>query len=419
VSMFEISNILVYILLFGALYFEVFLLIVFLENRKQHTQAAHTSFARLPSVSIIVPCYNEEHTVEKTIHSLLNLNYPKHKIKIIAVNDGSTDNTAHILDRFSNHPQVTTLHKENGGKHTALNFALLHVSSELVGCLDADSFVHTDALIHIVPHFNDDTIKAVTPAIKVYRPNNLLQYIQKAEYEMSIFIRKVFSHIDSVLVTPGPFSIFRTDVFRVIGNYRHAYNTEDLEIALRLHKHHFKIGNAHTALVYTTTPATIRSLCRQRIRWTYGFMKNSLEYRSLYFKKEYGHFGMFILPFTALSIFSALFFAGFFLVNMIRGLMTIFVELQAVGLGLVGRFQFDLFFINTESMLFLVYVIVLITLLLLAIGKRLGAERRYWSFDMFYYLFLYGFLAPLWLGAAVYNLTFAKETSWAAEKSIR
>jgi len=418
----DIPNVIVHVLLFVGLYFEVFLLMTFLDHtsviRRQSVQSGK-KLEYYPSVSIIVPCYNEEKTMVSTILSLLELDYPKDKLSILIVNDGSTDNSAHVLTRFWGHSQITVFHKENGGKYSALNFALQHVQSELVGCLDADSFVDHNALVEIVQYFTNTSVMAVTPAIKVHEPRNIIQHIQKAEYELGIFIRKTFAFLDGLLVTPGPFSIFRTTVFAELGGYREAYNTEDFEIALRMQSNHYKIENAHHAFVYTAAPPTFKKLFRQRLRWTYGFLKNATDYRHMYFKKQYGNLGMFILPITTLSIFSALYFTGMLLVSLFSLVATKVVEIQAVGFGLTGNFSFALFFINTRSMLFIIYTLVLLTLLLIIIGRRLSTERRLISFDLVYYLFLYGLMAPFWLVAAVYNAVLSRQTSWIEEKGIR
>ena len=96
------------------------------------------------------------------------------------------------------------------------------------------------------------------------------------------------SLVNAIHVTPGPFSIFRKEVFDKIGKYKHAHTTEDIEIALRMQKHHMKIENAPDAYVYTNTPKTVKSLYKQRKRWIYGFIQNALDYRGLFFKKKYG-----------------------------------------------------------------------------------------------------------------------------------
>ena len=355
----------IHVLLFLGLYFEVFLLITFLGERPRTEKLIQHTIRRYPSVSIIVPCYNEERTITKTILSLLSLDYPEDKLRIVVVNDGSTDGSADMLARFSSHPQVTIFHKENGGKHSALNFALTYVQTELVGGLDADSFVDTRALKEMVPYFDEEKVMAVTPAIKIFEPRNVVQRIQKAEYELSIFFRKTFAFLDGLLVTPGPLSIFRVTVFEELGGYRAAHNTEDFEIALRMQSNHYKIENAHRAHVYTVGPQTFKKLFKQRLRWTYGFIKNIMDYRHLYFKKRYGNFGMFILPLTTLSLFSALYFTVFFIISIVNRTLTKIVEFQAVGLGLTGNFSFEWFYVNTQSFLFLTYILATLTFFLI------------------------------------------------------
>ena len=196
--------------------------------------------------------------------------------------------------------------KENGGKHTALNFGLSQSKSELIGCLDADSYVDKDALKHIVQYFEDKQTMAVTPSVKIYQPKNILQMIQSVEYGWGIFIRKVLAYLGALYVTPGPFSIFRREVFEKIGSYRHAHNTEDLEIALRMQAHHMKIANAHNARVYTVAPDTLKKLYKQRLRWTFGFIKNVIDYKFIFFRKQYGNLGIFILPMASVSIISGI-----------------------------------------------------------------------------------------------------------------
>lgn len=116
----------------------------------------------------MVPCFNEERTVEATVNSLLSLDYPKEKLSLVLIDDGSTDSTWATLKKFEHHPQIQIFSKENGGKHSALNFALEKIDADLVGCLDADSFVDADALKKIIPYFDDSEVMAVTPSIKVH-----------------------------------------------------------------------------------------------------------------------------------------------------------------------------------------------------------------------------------------------------------
>lgn len=415
----EIMNLGVHICLFITLYFEVFLLMTFLEANPLKTLAEirHRTPQRFPTVSIFVPCYNEERTVAKTVLSLLSLDYPKEKLKILVIDDGSTDSTWKIMQRFKSNRQVELHRKENGGKHTALNYGLAQTQSELVGCLDADSFVAANALQEIVKSFEDPAVMAVTPSIQPTKPTNLIQLIQKAEYSLSVFIRRTFAHLDGIFITPGPFSIFRREVFEKIGNYKAAHNTEDLEFGLRMQMHHFKIDNAPSAHVFTNTPKTLGALFRQRLRWTYGFLKNSHDYRHLFFRPRYGNLGMFVLPIASIAIFSALYFAAVLIYSLGTQLVRKMVEVQTIGIQAPELgFNFDWFFLPTGSTIFLILSILVITVQLTLIGKRLSDQSLKWPFDIVAYIFLYGFLAPWWLARAVYNASRGAQSSWTAER---
>lgn len=402
--------------LFISLFFEVFLLITYLEVReeiKREDKHLEKGISVFPSVSVIVPVWNEEKTIMGTVNSLLALDYPKDKLKLILVDDGSTDGTWEVMSRFKDHPQFSIFKKENGGKHTAVNFALERVDTDLVGCLDADSFVAPDALRKIIPYFDDETVMAVTPSIKIHEPKGVLQFIQKTEYSWSIFLRRMLSSLGALYVTPGPFSIFRTRVFAELGNYRHAHMTEDMEMAMRMQKNHYKIVNSHGAHVYTVAPAKLRALVKQRVRWSYGFLNNAFDYRSLFFKKEYGHFGMFIMPIATLSAFTSLAMVSRILVSWVSSIWDSIVRFQAV--GFTGKFSlpsFDWYFINTGVLPIVVITALALTLVILFISIRMADGKFRLSRGLFYYLFLYVFLTPLWLVQSLFKTIFRGRVSW-------
>ena len=303
----DIGAAVIYASMFLALYFEVFLLISFFEKRPRAKTAALPR--QFPTVAIVVPCYNEERTIAGTLDSLLALQYPTDKLSIVVVNDGSTDRTAQIAKTYAaSHPNICFFDKANGGKYTALNYAIERTQTDIIGCLDADSFVAPDALVEVVKRFESEPdIMAITPAMKVYRPRNLLELMQAVEYTFGIFYKKMFDNISAINVLPGPFSLYRRDVFSIVGFFRHAHNTEDMEIAFRMHAHGLRIGNAHTAHVYTTVPKTLRALIRQRTRWSQGFLQNSRDYAYMYFNRTYGNFGMIALPFGLAAFMAGLY----------------------------------------------------------------------------------------------------------------
>ncbi|PIR40242.1 MAG: hypothetical protein COV33_00795 [Candidatus Zambryskibacteria bacterium CG10_big_fil_rev_8_21_14_0_10_34_34] len=406
------SEIITHIFLFIALYLEVFFLITYFEFRdKEHNLLILKIPKKWPSVSIIVPAWNEENTVLKTIFSLLKINYPKNKLSIIVVDDGSTDNTWKVVQRFVRNKQVKLLRKENGGKYTALNYALCHIDTELVGCLDADSYVHPEALKRIVAKFEDIEMMAVTPSIKIFEPKGILGFIQKGEYIFGIFLKKVFYHLNALYITPGPFSIFRKSVFDKIGHYRHAYNTEDIEIAMRMQRNGLKIGNVHNAFVYTVAPNTVKTLFKQRLRWAYGFLQNAIDHRDMFFKLQYGHLGIIVLPAAGFSFLSTLYFFGAIIFDWLNSFIVAIKKIATIGLSF-PKFNFDLFYVNTNLIVFVSIIAVVGTIFMIVTARKLAEEKTKFGLDSILFILLYTLIAPFWMLKALYNVAFAKETKW-------
>lgn len=403
-----------YPFLFLSMFFQVLLLISFFENKKKFDEEDYRKLEHFPTVAVAVPCWNEERTLPATLDSLLALDYPKDRLSIFIVDDGSTDRTLAIAEEYAvRYPSIiTAVHKINGGKHTAVNLALEHSTSDLFGCLDADSFVAPHTLKAIVSYFDrDKTIMAVTPCIHIRHPKSFVQRMQAIEYLMGVFVRKAFGSLDAIQVTPGPFSIFKKEVFQKIGNYHKAHNTEDFEITLRMHKAHLKIANSHKALVYTVGPATARGFFYQRLRWARGFLENAIDYKELFFKKEYGNFGMFTLPMAFMFVFYGLYAALFAFYNGGKSLLQMFDRWMTVGI----HFQppaFDLFYFNTNVMSFLVMVMFTMFLLVLYISNTLTDDRQqfYKNFPVFFVI--YPFFVPLYLGRAVFDTFFKQKNVW-------
>lgn len=411
----SVSEIINYIFLFIALFVEVFFLITYFEVREKEEKESQTvkipDPAKLPSVSIIVPVWNEEMTVLKTIFSLLKLNYPKEKLSLLIIDDGSTDNTWKVIQRFKRNKQVRLIHKENGGKYTALNYGLSLIDSDLVGCLDADSFVHPEALRRIAAKFQDPQVMAVAPSVKIFEPKSILGLMQKAEYMFGIFLRKVFSHLNAIYITPGPFSIFRRSVFQKIGGYRHAHNTEDMEIAMRMQKNKMKITHASDAFIYTVAPTSLRALIKQRLRWVYGFLKNAFDYRDMFLRPQYGNLGMVVLPAAGFSFISTVYFFGSMIVGWAKSVVTTIKEISTIGLSW-GGFNFDLFYLSTDVFVFVSLVAVVGTLFIIVTSRKIAEEDGRFGFDSILFLLLYTSIAPLWMTRALYDVVFSRGNKW-------
>ncbi len=404
----------IYLCLFLGLYFEVFLFISFFEKVPTAKTPSHPK--RYPSVSMIVPCFNEEKTLAGTVESLLGMDYPKDKLEILIVDDGSSDQTQKIGEALAKtHPQVQFFSKENGGKWTALNFGIPLSHGELVGCLDADSFVAQDALLEVVKKFEDSPkADAMVPAMKVLGPRNLLELMQSAEYTFGIFVKKTFDNLAAISVLPGPFSIYRRGVFDKIGLFKHAHNTEDMEMAFRMHANHLHIENAHTAVVYTKVPNTLRKLLKQRTRWSQGFLQNSSDYSHLYFNPKFGDFGVLVLPFGLALFLGALYSTGYLLYRVLSTLITKGLDVWASGVFVWPTLSLEhlsWFYLNTSMLTFLIIITVGMTFIAILIGRKI-AGAHFGLGTLLSYFMLYGFIAPLWLARAAWGTLWSKETVW-------
>lgn len=419
----DFFNAFLYGSLFLSLFFEVFLLITYFEVREELKRentlvAARCSGASpvsfYPSVTVIVPCFNEEKTVTATVNSILALDYPQDKLVITIVDDGSTDGTWQVIQKFAHDPRIKLLQKTNeGSKHHAVNAALANVSTDLVGCLDADSFVTPLALKQIIPYFDDPSVMAVTPSIKIHEPKGILQYIQKVEYMWSIFLRRMLSALGALYVTPGPFSIFRTQVFRDLGGYKRAHLTEDMEMAMRMQKNHYKIVNSHNAHVYTVAPKKLKALVKQRVRWTYGFLNNAIDYRELFFNKRYGNMGLFIMPIATLSMGTSLVMVSRLVGEFLSNAWKYVTRLEVAGFSTKFSWpSFDWYFFNTGTVSLLVGMALLLTLFIIVLAIRMADGRFRLSRALFYYLFIYAFLTPLWLVQTLWKTALRREVSW-------
>lgn len=410
------ADYIVYPFLFVGLYFEVFLLLTFLSAPARIRRARQASTAT-PPVALIIPCWNEEHTVAGTVRSVLALDYPKDKLKIILVNDGSTDGTKEAMEAFRGDPQVVIIHKENGGKHTAVNAGIEAAGdAEFIGCLDADSFVAPDALREVISCFEDPKVAAATAAMSVHEPKSWLERMQHAEYVLGIALRHILSAVNGIHVTPGPFSLYRKSVLDELGGFRFGHQTEDMEMALRIQRAGYEIDNAPRARVYTKTPRTVPKLIKQRTRWTSGFLRNvAYDYRDLVGNPKYGSLGLLVLPlgFLAITAGVILFIWGVF--QLIRRTIDAVILTNGIPLSYIFRVDFSnwqWFYIPITFLLLSSIVVTVGIFTFMIIGKNVSNTKTKLGSGVLTYVFLYQLIAPFWLMRAMYDVITGHKGTW-------
>ena len=403
---------LIYAMLFIGLYTAIYFIYTYFEKKQEIEEKAKKP-TKYYSVTIIVPAFNEEKTIIATLKSLLALNYPKEKLNIIVVDDGSTDNTYKLV-KNSNFPRVKILRKKNGGKYTALNYGLEKVDTELVGALDADSFVTPDALKNMIAGFEDETVMAVTPSMRIYKPKSFLQRVQAVEYLMGLFLRKIFSVLSSEHVTPGPFTIIRKKFFDEHGFYRKAHHTEDIEVALRIQSLGYRIKHAKDAAVYTVGPSEFGVLFKQRIRWYYGFIENVLDYKHL-FSRKYGLLGIFILPIAFVSVGMVIIGAALALSRAFDSIHHSILKMMVTNWDWSNFFKFgkfDPFYIQLDTITVLSGISLIFGLFFVVMAKKISKEKLHLPFNYIIFLFAYWFLFAFWWIVSIFYKITGKKTRW-------
>lgn len=288
-------------------------------------------------VSIIVPAYNEEVTIEASIRSLLALDYKLYEI--IVVDDGSRDNTSAIVqevfqmhhvnrpiqrkvpcqpeeavyEAYNQKVPITLIRKKNGGKADALNMGINASKYPYFICMDADSVLQCDSLEKIVrPVLEEGNVVAVGGAVRpangtkiengrvvsYHMPNKVLPCMQVLEYDRSFLAARIlFDKFNGSIIISGAFGLFKKSVVADAGGYDANTMGEDMELVVKLHvfcrEHNlpYRIRYATDAICWTQAPESLRDLRKQRKRWHIGLYQSMKNHRRIFANTKYGLVG--------------------------------------------------------------------------------------------------------------------------------
>ncbi|MFY9745811.1 MAG: glycosyltransferase [Acidobacteriaceae bacterium] len=235
-----------------------------------------------PQVAVVIPAYNEEKVIVRTIRSVLKSDYPN--LRVIVVDDGSLDRTFDVAreayPKEVEDGRLLVLSKPNGGKAEALNLGLDHVEEEIYVGIDADTVIARDAVSKLVRHFADPRVGAVAGNAKVGNRINLWTRWQALEYITSQnFERRAMDLFNVVTVVPGAIGAWRTGAVKKAGRYPVNTVAEDADLSMSLLEDRYKVIYDDHALAFTEAPATARSLMRQRFRWSFGILQAVFKHR--------------------------------------------------------------------------------------------------------------------------------------------
>jgi cellulose synthase/poly-beta-1,6-N-acetylglucosamine synthase-like glycosyltransferase/peptidoglycan/xylan/chitin deacetylase (PgdA/CDA1 family)/spore germination protein YaaH len=273
-----------------------------------------------PRVAVLIPAFNEEKVIVRTVRSVMMSNYKN--IRVIVIDDGSKDRTYQtVIDAYPADiasGRLVVLTKPNGGKADALNFALNQTDEEIYVGIDADGVIAHDAITNLVGHFANPKIGAVAGNAKVGNRVNLWTRWQALEYITSQnFERRALDLFDVVMVVPGAIGAWRTSAVKAGGGYHTNTVAEDADLTMNLLEQGYWVIYEDCALAFTEAPVNMNGLMRQRFRWSFGILQAIFKHRGAIRKRR--AMGLFALPNTLifqilLPLFSPfidlMFFAG-------------------------------------------------------------------------------------------------------------
>jgi cellulose synthase/poly-beta-1,6-N-acetylglucosamine synthase-like glycosyltransferase/peptidoglycan/xylan/chitin deacetylase (PgdA/CDA1 family)/spore germination protein YaaH len=259
-----------------------------------------------PLVTVLIPAFNEGKVIARTIDTILRTGYER--IEVLVVDDGSSDDTAQVVERLAAaEPRIRLLRKANGGKAHAANAGLAVAHGEIVVAVDADTLILPGAIGRLVAHFADPKISAVCGNVEVGNVNSWLTRFQAIEYVTSQnFDRRAFALLNSISVVPGALGAWRREAVQKVGGYSADTLTEDADLTLTMLRAGGRIAYEPRAVGRTEAPETVGGLLKQRFRWTYGTYQCLFKHRKGFFKGTLGWIGMpnmvvFQVLFAALS----------------------------------------------------------------------------------------------------------------------
>jgi peptidoglycan-N-acetylglucosamine deacetylase len=250
-----------------------------------------------PRVAVLIPAYNEESVIVRTIRSVLNSDYKN--LRVIVIDDGSLDRTAEVAaaayaqDIAAGRVQVLT--KRNEGKAAALNYALDRIAEDVYVGIDADTVIAPDAVSKLIPHFEDPAIGAIAGNAKVGNRVNLWTRWQALEYITSQnFERRALNLFHVITVVPGAIGAWRTAPVKAAGGYPVNTVAEDADLTMSLLEQGWKVDYEDRALAFTEAPIDAKGLMRQRFRWSFGTLQAVWKHRAAFVRNK--AMGLFALP---------------------------------------------------------------------------------------------------------------------------
>jgi biofilm PGA synthesis N-glycosyltransferase PgaC len=249
-------------------------------ERNARTRDLPPDLPSWPKATLVVPCHNEGDNVRETLEYLAGQIYPD--FEIIAINDGSKDNTGDILNELTAvYPQLRVIHfPKNQGKAMGLSMAALASNSEYLICIDGDALLDPYATHWLMWHLlSGERVGAVTGNPRIRNRSSLLGRLQVGEFSSIIgLIKRAQRTSGRIFTVSGVIAGFRRTALHQVGFWSKDMMTEDIDVSWRLQMNHWDVRYEPNALCWILMPETIRGLWKQRLRWAQGGAEVSKRY---------------------------------------------------------------------------------------------------------------------------------------------
>ena len=265
-------------------------------KRWNEDEVSTQSGAEALRVSVIIPAFNEEKVIARTIKDILVSSF--RDLEIIVVDDGSQDNTSSIVhEQFGSESEVRLIRIPNGGKANALNTGLANAHGDIVVALDADTQFDRNTISRLVRWFSNPEVGAVAGNAKVGNRISMITRWQALEYIVAQNLeRRALSALGTFTVVPGAVGAWRRSALTELGGFPPDTVAEDQDLTIELQKAGYRVLFDDSAIAWTEAPATFGGLAKQRFRWAYGTLQCLWKHRRITFNPRYGTLGLFALP---------------------------------------------------------------------------------------------------------------------------
>ncbi|WP_159982309.1 MULTISPECIES: glycosyltransferase [unclassified Novosphingobium] len=262
------------------------------QSRRQRAEPPHYE----PTVSVIIPAFNEERVIAGSIARVLASDYPA--LQVIVADDGSKDATSTIVrEIFGEDPRVTLLTLRNGGKAAALNRALRDATGEVVIALDADTQFEPETIRRLARWFADPEIGAVAGDARVGNRVNLVTRWQAVEYITAQNLeRRALAGFDAMTVVPGAVGAWRRTALDSVGGYPEDTLAEDQDLTIAIQRAGWRVTYDPRAIAWTEAPESFAALAKQRFRWAFGTLQCLWKHRKVISRRKPSGLGLVGLP---------------------------------------------------------------------------------------------------------------------------